>query len=110
MYIHRFATSIVLGYLILQDQGSKMRKLFYMVLYSISTSLGLAFGMILVMSRFNTGILLSIAAGSLLYICVSDILVKEFNLKSSNWKKFVCLLSGMATENFLWFFELYQDP
>lgn len=107
MYIHRMATSIVLGYLILQDPASKPRKMIYLVFYSLSTSAGLGFGMLLVMSEFPTGLLLSVAAGSLLYICVSDILVKEFNLKSSNWKKFVCLLSGMGIENLLWFIELY---
>ena len=54
------------------------------------------------------GIMLAIAAGSLLYICVSDILIKEFSLKSSNWRKFICLFTGMAVENSLWFIELSQ--
>lgn len=108
MYVNRVATSVVLGYLINQDSASKFRKTFYLVLYSLSTSAGLGLGILLKMDRLTQGILLSVSAGSLLYICVSDIVVKEFSIKSSNWKKFVCLLSGIGIENVLWFIELYE--
>jgi zinc transporter ZupT len=60
-------------------------------------------------NSLTIAVLLAFSGGFLLYLCISDIIVKEFEMKNSNWKKFIYLFSGMAVENSLWFYELYEE-
>ena len=36
----------------------------------------------------------------------TDIVVREFNIKESNWRKLAFFITGMAAENLLFFIEL----
>jgi len=67
------------------------------VIFSTSTSLGVGLGWIFVSSSpLISGVFLSIAAGTFIYIAASEIVVEEFAIQKYKWGKYFAFMLGVG--------------
>lgn len=104
--LHKWAEALTLGISVVESTTKKRTYLLIMVLFSSTTPLGIVMGTIL--SNVSTtidAVFTSMAAGTFLYLSVSDIVPEEFSGGKKLTKKFSFFVLGILLMTLLLIIE-----
>mmetsp|Transcript_7064 Transcript_7064/g.10413 ORF Transcript_7064/g.10413 Transcript_7064/m.10413 type:complete len:285 (-) Transcript_7064:1135-1989(-) len=96
---HKWAASLALGVFFTKTSLTLRKSLFLIVVFSVSTPVGVVFGM-LIESQGNlliNGVVLAISAGTFFFISMSEVLEEEFKSQKDKYSKFLFLFMGSLT-------------
>jgi zinc transporter 1/2/3 len=84
----------------------KKKAIRLLLIFSLTTPLGIGIGMLLHGSNGMIEILFSsIAGGTFIYIAASEVIVEEFSIPGNKWPKMVTFLLGAIIITCMWLIE-----
>ena len=108
---HKWAEGFALGISFVNSQTEKNTFIKMIILFSIFTPLGIAIGMLFTeTSALTQGVMLSVSAGTFLYVSASEVIIEEFAVATFKEMKFVMYLVGGMFVAALTYGETYQNP
>lgn len=107
---HKWAEAIAVGISFVRNKVSHLKTVIGLVIFSLLTPLGILLGMFVTSSPLGEAIMLSISAGTFLYIAVAEIISAEFAKSDMPKTKFLCYTFGALLMVGVWFLEqLFPD-
>ena len=103
--IHKSAAASSLGISLVKTFPNDFKLVRWLIFtFSMATPSGVVIGMILQNEgTIYTIIFSSLAAGTFLYIALTEVIVEEFSLPGNRWLKLFVFLLGVAIITCLWF-------
>jgi len=93
--LHKVPECLAMSFSLLEL--AKKKALIIMVIFSFSSPLGIAIGIVLTdQNEIVQAIFIGISAGTFIYIAASEIIVEEFALGEYKYMKYAALLLGIA--------------
>ena len=104
--LHKWTEAITLGICFAKGEVEKLHAYTMVIIFGSASPLGIALGWIFSgSSKLLSGIFMSIAAGTFIYIAAAEIIVEEFSVSAHKWIKFFCFIFGLVLIIGLWFTE-----
>jgi zinc transporter 1/2/3 len=95
IFLHKSVEATIMGISFYENNVEKEITFISIMIYSLTTPLGMILGMILVgISNLLEAIFLSITAGTFLYISCTDLVKEEFLFKKNKKREFLGFVSG----------------
>jgi zinc transporter 1/2/3 len=104
--VHKFPEAFALG--VSLNKFPEARTMAVISIFTLATPLGIASSMLMI-GCFESveGVVLSLSAGTFLYIALSEIVVEEFSVSRHKYTKFLCFVGGVGLVSLLvLFFEV----
>ena len=106
---HKWAEGFALGISFVNSKTDQSTFIKMIVLFSIFTPLGIAIGMMFAAtSAMTQGVMLSVSAGTFLYVSASEVIIEEFAVASYKGMKFFMYLIGGMFVACLTYGETFQ--
>ncbi len=104
--LHKWSEALTLGVAFAKGGVEKKHVISMIIIFGSASPLGIALGWIFSgSSKLLSGIFMSIAAGTFIYIAAAEIIVEEFSVSAHKWIKFFCFIFGLVLIIGLWFTE-----
>jgi zinc transporter ZupT len=93
--LHKIPECLAMSFSLLEL--SKKKALIIMVIFSFSSPLGIAIGILLTdQNEIVQALFIGVSAGTFIYIAASEIIVEEFAVGQYKYRKYTALLLGIA--------------